>query len=393
MPWKATSPMEQRVEFVALLAGGHVTMAEVCRRFSVSRKTGYKWLQRYQEGGFEALRERSRAPKTHPQAISRAVEKRLIKARQAHPRWGARTIVQWLQRRQEAPLPAPSSVTELFRRHGLIPTGRTRSRHPKAEAPQPDFSHPNRTWCADFKGQFQLRDGSWCYPLTITDGCSRFLLRCQGLPGTAIEPTLEGFRRCFLEYGLPDAILTDNGLPFASSAVGRLSRLSVWWTKLGISLHRIVPGKPQQNGRHERMHRTLKQETADSPAATLRLQQPLLDRFRAEYNYERPHAALGGRSPGHLYQPSSRPMPRKVCSPDYPGHQAVRSVHTDGSFNFRGDNLFFSEALAGEPIGLDEFDDDRFLIRFGPVELAVLDCRGARPLLTRLTAPPPAQPA
>jgi len=319
--------------------------------------------------------------------------KQLLEARRSHPHWGARTIVQWLARRHAGTLPSASTVTELFKRHGLVPSAPSRPKHRRPEAPQPDFSAPNRTWCADFKGQFQMRDRSWCYPLTITDGCSRFLLCCKGLPGTASDPTQEGFRRCFLEHGLPDAILTDNGLPFASTAVGRLSRLSVWWIKLGIRLHRIVPGKPQQNGRHERMHRTLKQETADSPAATLTLQQPLLDRFRAEYNYERPHSALDGRSPGDVYHPSSRPMPRKVGSPDYPGHQAVRSVHTDGSFNFRGDVVFLSEALVGEPIGLQEFDDDRFLIRFGPVELAVLDCRGPRPLLTRLTPSPPARPA
>jgi len=377
--------MEQRVEFVALVAGDHVTMAEACRRFSVSRKTGYKWLERYEAGGFEGLKEQSRAPKTHPQAISSAMAKQLLEARRSHPHWGARTIVRWLARRHAGMLPSASTVTELFKRHGLVPSPASRPKHQKAESPQPDFSAPNRTWCADFKGQFQMRDRSWCFPLTITDGYSRFLLCCKGLVGTASEPTQEGFRRCFLEHGLPDAILTDNGLPFASTAVGRLSRLSVWWIKLGIRLHRIVPGKPQQNGRHERMHRTLKQETADAPARTLALQQPVLDRFRAEYNYERPHAALDGRSPGHLYQPSSRPMPRKVCSPDYPGHQAVRSVHTDGSFNFRGDVVFLSEALVGEPIGLQEFDDDRFLIRFGPVELAVLDCRGPRPLVTRLT--------
>jgi transposase InsO family protein len=276
-------------------------------------------------------------------------------------------------------------VTELFKRHGLV-RKRPRRTQLRSEAvpPQPDFSAPNRTWCADFKGQFQLRDRSWCYPLTITDGFSRFLLCCQGFPGTTSDPVQHAFERCFRENGLPDAILTDNGLPFASTAVGRLSRLSVWWIKLGIRLLRIVPGRPQQNGRHERMHRTLKQETADAPADALPGQQPLLDHFRNEYNYDRPHAALGGRSPGHLYLPSPRQMPPKVSAPIYAGHHATRSVHTDGSIRFRGDRVFLSEALIGELVGLEEFDDDRFLLRFGPFELATLDCRADPPTLTRL---------
>jgi transposase InsO family protein len=275
-------------------------------------------------------------------------------------------------------------VTELFKRNGLLRSRPLRSRPPAGSPPQPDFTAPNRTWCADFKGQFQLGDGSWCYPLTVTDGFSRFLLRCKGLPTTTSDPAQRAFELCFRENGIPDAILTDNGLPFASTSVGRLSRLSIWWTKLGIRLHRIVPGRPQQNGRHERMHRTLKQETADAPGQTLRAQQRLLDHFRDEYNFERPHAALDGRSPGHLYTPSHRQFPRHIDPPVYPGHHAVRSVHLDGTIRFRADSVFLSESLVGEQVGLEEFDDDRFLIRFGPIELATLDCRADRLFLARL---------
>jgi putative transposase len=379
--------MDQRMEFVATIRGGHLTMAEACRRFGISRKTGYKWRDRYKDEGSSGLEDRSRAPQAHPHAVSDQVVARLLEARRAHPHWGARTILGWLERRDVPDLPAASTVTEVFKRHGMVRSRPRRPRHPHGLAPQPDFSAPNRTWCADFKGQFQLGDRSWCYPLTITDGCSRFLLCCTGFPSTTSDPVRGAFERCFRENGLPDAILSDNGLPFASTAVGRLSRLSVWWIKLGIRLHRIVPGRPQQNGRHERMHRTLKQETADAPASSLQAEQPLLDHFRAEYNYERPHAALGGRSPGHLYVRADRQMPDRVEPPAYPGHHAVRAVHSDGSIRFRGDSIFLSEALPGELVGLEEFDDDRFLVRFGPVELATLDCRSHRPNMSRLPGP------
>jgi len=386
MPWKATCPVDQRVEFVATARGGHLAMAEACRRFGVSRKTGYKWLDRFEEQGHEGLKDASRAPLSHPHAVVPDVVAQLLEARRAHPRWGARTILHWLARRDDGPWPAASTVTDLFKRHGLIRSRPGRSQRPVGPAPQPDFSAPNRTWCADFKGQFLLGDGSWCYPLTITDGFSRFLLRCKGFSSTTSDPVQRAFERCFRENGLPDAILTDNGLPFASIAVGRLSRLSVWWTKLGIRLHRIVPGKPQQNGRHERMHRTLK-ETLDTPSHSLRGQQRLLDRFCSEYNFDRPHAALDGRSPGHLYAASSRVFPARLESPSYSGHHAVRVVRHDGYISFRGLSLFLSEALAGERVGLKAFDDDRFLISFGPVELATLDCRPRDPLLARLPGP------
>lgn len=377
--------MDLRMDFMATLRGGHVTMTEACQRFGISRKTGYKWRDRYDREGSAGLGDRSRAPRVHPHAVSDEVVERLLEARRAHPRWGARTILDWLKRRDvPEDLPAASTVTEVFKRHGLVRPRPRKPRHPHGLAPQPDFSAPNRTWCADFKGQFQLGDRSWCYPLTVTDGCTRFLLWCEGFSTTTSAPVQSAFERCFREFGLPEAILTDNGLPFASTAVGRLSRLSVWWIKLGIKLHRIVPGRPQQNGRHERMHRTLKQETADAPACSLQAEQPLLDHFRAEYNYERPHAALGGRSPGHVYVPASRQMPDRLEPPTYPGHHAVRTVHTDGSIRFGGDSIFLSAALVGESVGMEEFDEDRFLIRFGPVELAILDCRTDRPNLSRL---------
>lgn len=387
MPWKATCPVDQRIEFVTTVRGDHLTMTEACRRFGVSRKTGYKWLERFEDTGLQGLGNRSRAPKTHPHAVSAEMAELLLAERRAHKYWGPRTILDSVARRGIKGLPAASTVSELFKRHGLVRRRPSRSRHHRTEAPKPDFSAPNRTWCADFKGQFLLGDRSWCFPLTITDGFSRYLLCCKGFVDTKADAVLRAFERCFREHGLPDAILTDNGTPFASHAAGRLTRLSVWWIKLGIRLHRIVPGRPQQNGRHERMHRTLKQETADSVASSLRRQQPLLDDFRREYNHDRPHRALDGRSPAHLYAVSLRSMPPTIEALSYPGHHAVRSVHTDGSIRFRGDSIFVSQALVHESVGLEEFDDDRFLLRFGPVELATLDCRPAEPILHRLPGP------
>jgi putative transposase len=385
--------MDQRVEFLATVRAGHISVTEACDRFGISRKTGYKWMNRYDEFGVRGLEELSRSPKSHPHAVSAQVVEQLLSARRRHPHWGARTLVQWLENQGAVGLPAPSTVTDVLRRHGLVKARPRRSGTKRAVvAPQPDFDAPNRTWCADFKGQFQLRDRSWCYPLTVTDGFSRLLLCCRGLGRISVEPTKRLFEGCFAQYGVPAAILTDNGMPFASTALGGLSRLSVWWLKLGIRLHRIVPGRPQQNGRHERMHRTLKQETIDAPALNLRAQQRLLDNFRHEYNCERPHAALNGRPPTDLYVPSPRRMPSRLESPAYPGHQAVRSVRDDGAIKFQGQSVFVSRALAREPVGLEEFDADRYLLRFANVELAVLDCRASTITIHKLPAPQPPLP-
>jgi hypothetical protein len=250
-----------------------------------------------------------------------------------------------------------------------------------------DFTAPNRCWCIDYKGQFQMNNRQWCYPLTMTDGHSRFLLCCDGKNGTDTSGAKKSMERCFAEFGVPDAILSDNGVPFSSVGAGGLSQLSVWWVKLGIRPLRITRGKPQQNGRHERMHRTLQQKVADSPADSMPLQQRALDAFRLEYNTERPHRALDGKTPADLYVPSPKPLPAKVESIAYPGHHELRSVRSDGSIKWRGSTLFLSEALQGEVVGIKEFADDRWLIRFGPVDLAVLDERGNGPELLRLPHP------
>lgn len=379
--------MEQRLEFLMQALAGHEAFAETCQRFGISRKTGYKWQQRYRELGRQGLRDLSRAPKHHPQAISSSMVKRLLDIRQEHPDWGPITIISALKRKGVDGLPAPSTVGDLFKRSGLVKSRHRRPRRPPGAPPVADFTAPNRCWCVDFKGQFQMNNRQWCYPLTMTDGHSRFLLCCDGKNGTDTAGAKKSMERCFAEFGLPDAILSDNGVPFSSVGAGGLSQLSVWWVKLGIRPLRITRGKPQQNGRHERMHRTLQQNVADSPADSMPRQQRALDAFRLEYNTERPHRALDGKTPADLYVPSPKPLPATVESIAYPGHHQLRSVRSDGSIKWRGSTLFLSEALQGEVVGIKELADDRWLIRFGPVDLAVLDERGSEPELFRLPHP------
>jgi len=379
--------MEQRSEFLRHVLAEHEAFARTCRRYGVSRRTGYKWLQRYHESGQQGLHDRSRAPKHHPQAIDDEMAETLVEVRRRHPDWGPITIVNALKRKAVENLPAPSTVGELLKRSGLVKPRLRRFRRPAGAPPVADFTAPNRCWCIDFKGQFQMNNRQWCYPLTITDGHSRFLLCCDGKSGTDMAGAKKSMERCFAEFGLPDAILSDNGVPFSSVGAGGLSQLSVWWVKLGIRPMRITRGKPQQNGRHERMHGTLQRKVGDNPAAAMPQQQRALDAFRLEYNTERPHRALDGKTPADLYVPSEKPLSTKLDSPAYPGHHELRSVRTDGSIKWRGFTLFLSEALHGELVGLKEFALDKWLIRFGPVDLAVLDDRGSEPAILRLPHP------
>ena len=301
MPWMEVLPMDERTRFVADVRAGLDSIAELCRRHAISRKTGYKWIRRYAEAGPAGLAERTSRPKSATELTEPRVVEALLKARERHPTWGAKKLLALLARRHPRwSLPAKSTAHDILRRHGLIPTPRRRRRKSHPGRPVTEFTEPNRIWTADFKGQFKTGDGVYCYPLTIQDGHSRFLLECRGLLSPTIEATKRVFKRVFKTYGLPDRIRTDNGTPFASMALARLSRLSAWWVRLGITPELIEPGKPQQNGRHERMHRTLKAHTARPPAASLRAQQRRFDAFRAEFNRERPHEALQMSVPQEL---------------------------------------------------------------------------------------------
>lgn len=349
-------------------------MAALCRSFGISRTTGYLLVARYTQEGPEGLGPRSRSPRHHPQAVPEEIEEDLVACRARHATWGPRKLRAALVRREpERPWPAPSTIGELLHRRGLtVPR-----RRPRGAAPAPtgltDPHGPNEVWAADFKGHFALGAGPRCHPLTISDSCSRMLLRCQALPREGEEVAQPVFAAAFREYGLPGILRTDNGAPFASTGRTGLTRLSAWWVKLGLTPERIAAGHPEQNSRHERMHRTLKRETAQPPQRDLRAQQRTFDRFRQEYNYERPHEALGQKVPADLYSRSPREYPGRMPEVAYPAGVAVRRVRSKGHIRWRGALLFVSEALSGEPVGLDPQDDRHWVLYYNHLPLLILD--------------------
>lgn len=366
MPWHQTEPMYERTRFVVAYNEGTYSMTELCQLYGISRKTGYKWLNRFREGGLAALADWSRAPRRTPHAVPEPVAELLLATRRNHPTWGPRKLIAYLKRRhQDICLPAISTVGDLLKRHGLVSTRRPQRRKPDYPgAPAFEANAPNDVWTADFKGEFLLGNRHYCYPLTVCDGFSRFILCCEALPSTQHQSAQRTFTRLFKEYGLPLVIRTDNGIPFAARAIHGLSRLSIYWMKLGIRHDRIEPASPQQNGRHERMHRTLKAETTRPPEATFPAQQRRFDVFRTTFNTERPHEALNDDTPGEHYQPSSRSLPTRLAKPSYPGHYEVRLVSTGGTFKFRSEHRFLTTALEGEYVGLEEVDDGVWSVYF-----------------------------
>lgn len=308
MPWRECSVMEERLRFVARLLDGE-GMSDVCRSFGISRKTGYKIWGRYQQEGLDALCDRSRRPVRYANQLPGQIERLIVETRRDKPHWGARKIRELLVRKLagDVRIPARSTVHAVLDRHGLVKRARQRRRFKAEGTPLSQATAPNDLWCTDFKGEFRLGNGRYCYPLTVTDQASRYLLACEALEGTKEQPVIETFLQLFRERGLPQAIRSDNGLPFASpNGLYNLSKLSVLWLRLGIAIERIKPGCPQQNGRHERMHLTLKQETTRPPGMNALQQQDRFDRFITEFNEERPHEALAMRCPAEVYTPSSR---------------------------------------------------------------------------------------
>jgi transposase InsO family protein len=382
MPWARTDWMSERVKFIAGYLQREASFSELCLDFGISRKTGYKWVQRYEAEGVEALGDRSHAPHSHPQAVPGAVIEAVLSIRRRHPRWGPlklRVVLGRLQPRLV--LPAASTIGAILKRHGLA----RKRRRVRRSSPYGDrlrqYAAPNAVWCADFKGCFSVggyRDGERCHPLTISDGYSRFLLRCQALRRPLSGHAQKVFESAFRQYGLPDTIRTDNGAPFSTLAPAGLSRLAVWWIRLGIRPERIMPGRPDQNGRHERMHSTLKAETATPPRASFRAQQLAFDRFRAEYNGERPHEALGQQTPATLYRPSLRRYPRVLPAVTYPAHYETRVAYPNGVISFGTTQWYVSHCLAGERIGLEEGENHCWTVYFGSMQVGVLDLtRGA----------------
>lgn len=376
MPWRETLLMDQRVQFIADYQRDVFDLAGLARRYGISRKTAYKWLDRYETGGPAGLADRSRRPRQSPHAIGPAVVTALLDVRRHHPTWGAKKLLKVVATRHPSwTLPARSTVCDLLDRAGLVTARRRRHVPPHPGHPLVPMTTPNGTWTADFKGQFKTRDGLYCYPLTIVDGCSRYLLACQGLLSTAIATAKPVFLRLFQEYGLPQIIRTDNGVPFATTALGRLSTLSVWWIRLGILPELIAPASPQQNGRHERMHRTLKAEATRPPSGNLQAQQTRFNRFRHEYNDERPHEALDQETPASCYVPSARHLPARLAPLEYPGHFERRLVSRNSGIRWNRNWVCVTHTLAGEYVGLEEVGDGLWDVYFGPLKLGRMDER------------------
>lgn len=373
MPWSQTTPMHQRTLFIADHLRGTRSVTELCAEYGIARKTGYKWIDRYIRRGPAGLEDRSRRPRVAPNATAEPVVNALIELRHRHPTWGPKKLLAYLARRQPTwKLPGRSVTAALLKRRGLV-RRRTRRRvigHPGK--PNLLIVAPNQVWCADFKGQFRMGNGRYCYPLTVTDGFSRYLLGCHGLPSTAVRGAKPVFARLFHEYGLPQYIRSDNGVPFATNTLARLSRLSAWWVRLGILPQLIEPGRPQQNGRHERMHKTLKQEATRPAAAAMPSQQRRFDRFRHEFNEERPHEALEQRTPASVYQPSPRPMPTKLPPLEYPDRFEVRYVSANGGIRWNHAWVNVSTTCIGEYVGLEEIDDGVWNVYFGALKLGRL---------------------
>ncbi len=367
--------MEEKLRFVFEYEWREPTMTELCQRYEITRETGYVWLRRYREYGVAGLVERSRAAYRHGNQTRAEIEQMVLELRQAHMRWGPRKLKRILERDEPGRTwPAASTIGALLKREGLVVARKKRWRTAPYTAPLAHADGPNRVWCADFKGWFRTTDGERIEPLTVSDAHSRYLLRCQAVEKTDTARVQAIFEAAFREYGMPDAIRTDNGAPFASHAVAGLSRLAVWWIKLGIVPERIAAGHPEQNGRHERMHRTLKQETAQPPAPNRRKQQRALDHFRQEYNEVRPHEALQMQTPAAVYQPSARRLPVRVPEPEYPDSMLVRSVRRRGHFRWKKKHdVFLSEVLWGERVGLLAEDDRWFTIFFAQLPVARFD--------------------
>lgn len=378
MPWRETCAMDERVRMMGELLSGEEPHAAVFARYGVSAKTGYKWLGRYRAQGAAGLVERSHAPHRHGRVVAPDLVEQIVALRERWPHWGPRKLrVKLGELVPAAALPAASTIGEVLRREGLVTPARRRRRCPAYGQPFLAAAAPNDVWCLDFKGWFRTGDGRRCDPLTVSDAQSRYLLCCRAVsPDEAgVRPVLEA---AFCEHGLPRALRSDNGPPFASTGAGGLSALAVWWIKLGIRPERIAPGKPQENGRLERLHRTLKQAVASPPAATLLEQQRRFEGFRREYNQERPHEACAQCPPASVYAASPRSYPRPLREPVYGAEAALRRVRSNGQIKWGGALIFVSEVLVGEWVGVSETEAGEWAVHFGPVALGYLDVKARR---------------
>lgn len=375
MPRFGRNPMLERQQFLNEFTVPGANRSEVCARYGVSRRVGYKWLKRFEAEGMDGLADRSHAPHRHPNATPDRVRDLLLDARRKHPRWGPKKLVAFVRRcHPSLKLPATSTVAAVLKRSGFVMGRRRRRRVRRLEMPRSVALEPNQVWCADFKGDFRLQNGQRCYPLTITDLATRMLIACVALPGTTTEAAYRVFERAFRRYGMPQAIRTDNGIPFATTnGLAGLSVLNVWWQRLGIRHERIKPGHPEQNGAHERMHRTLSEEAVFPALATMAAQQRRFDRYRRSFNQLRPHEALGQRTPAELYLRSTHELPRAIPAFEYPAGMDTRIVNVRGFISLDGRQVWVSEALHHQRVGLEQIGWRRWLLYVGRHCVAEID--------------------
>jgi len=374
MPWKECSVMDERLRFVGRLLDGE-DMSSVCRAFGISRKTGYKIWNRYREQGYEALSDRTRRPVRYANQLPPQIEAMILTCRKEKPHWGARKIREMLVRRlpNDIKIPANSTIHAVLDRNGLVQAAKKRNRQKREGTHLSPGSSPNDLWCTDYKGEFKLGNRKYCYPLTVTDHASRYLLLCEALDSNREDLAFPAFERLFKERGLPKAMRSDNGVPFASpNALFNLSKLSVWWLRLGICIERIKPGCPQQNGRHERMHLTLKNQTTRPPESNILQQQDKFDLFLKEFNQERPHEALHMKCPADIYEPANQQY-NGLPDLEYPLHDREAIVTACGRLCLHRKKINISTVFAGQKLGLREVDDAIWLVSFMHYDLGYID--------------------
>jgi len=379
MPWKITEPMDQKIQLIADWQNIQHSITDLSKKYGISRKTVYKWCARYKEQGIDGLKDQNRTPKYSPNRTTDDIIKLLIKEKLKNRKRGPVKIYHQIKRQYpDIKLPSPSTISHWLKKNGLVHRRKKRTHVPPYAEPFITVQSPNDVWSADYKGQFYTRDKRVCYPLTISDNYSRYLLRCTGLPGPRYSQTRDVFEKTFREYGLPDAIRVDNGTPFAGRCVGGLSRLSIWWIQMGIAPERIEKGSPQQNGRHERMHRTLKLEAVNTMVSNMKEQQKLFDEFLYDYNNDRPHEALNHESPAHYYRKSSRSYVEKPQAVEYDLDYTVRSVRYNGYFRFNGQLYYLTDLLHKQRVALKEFADGQWKIYYSFYPIGILDLRKNR---------------
>jgi transposase InsO family protein len=379
MPWKESCIVDQRLQFLSSYQKEEMSVSELCREFGVSRPTGYRWINRYKESGPEGLLNRSSKPHSCSHQTPEGIENAILALRGKYPSWGARKLKARLEQLDSSvEWPVASTFGNILQRAGLTSPKRKKRRTTPYSEPFSEVTAPNQLWCMDFKGYFSTGDGTRCDPFTITDAHSRYLIRCQIVSRMDLSQVRAVCEAAMREYGMPSRIRTDNGAPFAGTGLLGLSKLSLIWMKMGIIHERIQPGRPQQNGRHERMHRTLKEETTRPAALTLRLQQKKFNRFRQVFNYERPHEGLNNATPGSIYQPSSMTLPRSLIEYVYPKGFELRRVNNSGDISWHKGRVFISEVFRFENLGFEEVDEDFYKVYFRDVEIGEFDAEALR---------------